>query len=135
MKIYFAASITGGREDAPIYAELISFLKKYGEVLTEHIGDRNLGDSGEKNKSFVHDRDFKWLLSSDVVVAEVSIPSLGVGYELGRAVEQKKKILCLYRKNSPKTLSGMISGNKDMDVHIYETLENAEKIIDEFFEK
>lgn len=135
MKIYFAASITGGREDTHIYAEIISFLKKHGEVLTEHIGDSSLGASGEKDKSFVHDRDVEWLFSSDIVVAEVSTPSLGVGYELGRAAEHKKRILCLYRKNSPRALSGMISGSKDMHVHIYETLEDAERIIDEFFEK
>jgi len=31
------------------------------------------------------------------VVAEVTIPSLGVGYEIGRAVALGKRVLCLYR--------------------------------------
>ena len=35
-----------------------------------------------------------------VVVAEVTQPSLGVGYELGRAVDMKKKIFCLFRPSS-----------------------------------
>lgn len=32
-----------------------------------------------------------------VLVAEVTQPSLGVGYEIGRALEMKKDILCLFR--------------------------------------
>lgn len=38
-----------------------------------------------------------------VVVAEVTQPSLGVGYELGRAVDMKKKILCLFRPSSGRS--------------------------------
>lgn len=135
LKIYFAASITGGREDAAIYSDIIFHLKKYGNVLTEHIGNSSLDSSGEKDKKFVHDRDISWLLSSDVIVAEVSTPSLGVGYELGRALEHNKKILCLYKNNSPKNLSGMISGNPDMNTHYYNSIDEAKKIIDSFFEK
>lgn len=36
------------------------------------------------------------------LVAEVTQPSLGVGYELGRAIENKKKILCLFRPDCGK---------------------------------
>ncbi len=39
---------------------------------------------------------------SDIIVAEVTQPSLGVGYELGRAVAMKKPILCLYRPQVSK---------------------------------
>ena len=36
------------------------------------------------------------------IVAEVTQPSLGVGYEIGRAVDMKKPILCLYRPQEGK---------------------------------
>ena len=36
------------------------------------------------------------------IVAEVTQPSLGVGYEIGRAVAMDKKILCLYRPQDGK---------------------------------
>jgi len=49
MKIYFAASIRGGRDDVDIYKKLIDFLNQDNQVLTEHIGDPNLSDEG-KNK-------------------------------------------------------------------------------------
>ena len=98
MNIYFAGSIRGGREDAEIYLQIINHLKKYGKVLTEHVGDQNLILSEDDlTDRYIHDRDMDWLLQSDVVVAEISKPSHGVGYEIGRAVENKKKILCLYR--------------------------------------
>lgn len=40
---------------------------------------------------------------TSVVVAEVTQPSLGVGYELGRAVDMKKKIFCLFRPSSGRS--------------------------------
>uniref|UniRef100_A0A3B5LBF6 2'-deoxynucleoside 5'-phosphate N-hydrolase 1 n=1 Tax=Xiphophorus couchianus TaxID=32473 RepID=A0A3B5LBF6_9TELE len=62
----------------------------------------------------IHDRDLAWLQQSDVVVAEVTQPSLGVGYELGRAVDMKeKKVLCLFRPSSGRALSAMIRGATD----------------------
>lgn len=47
----------------------------------------------------------KLILFILVIVAEVTTPSLGVGYEIGRAVELKKTILCLFRSNSDKSKS------------------------------
>ena len=113
MKIYFAGSIRGGRDDAKIYAQIIEFLQGYGEVLTEHVGSDELMDQGESSLSDqeIHGRDMKWLLESDLMVAEVTNPSLGVGYEIGRAIEVEKRILCLYRESSDKRLSAMISGS------------------------
>ena len=47
LKIYFCGSIRAGRVDAPLYARLIEELKKYGTVLTEHVGDQNLLEKGQ----------------------------------------------------------------------------------------
>ena len=72
-----------------------------GQVLTEHVGDqnlRNLGEKGSQDKdTAIYNRDIKWLQSADAIVAEVTSPSIGVGYELGIAEKLKKPILCLYR--------------------------------------
>jgi len=136
MEIYFAGSIRAGREDVGIYAEIIGHLKKYGEVLTEHIGDKKVTVRGEEdgpNDKFIHDRDMNWIAKSDVFIADVSIPSTGVGYEIRDAVELGKDILCLYRPQNGKKLSAMISGCPDLVVREYQTVEEAKKIIDEFF--
>ena len=99
MKIYFAGSIRAGREDQELYHELIQGLRRYGQVLTEHVGEptlTQLGDDGPSDRE-IFERDMSWLAEADFVVAEVSTPSLGVGYELGRAESLGKRALCLYR--------------------------------------
>ncbi len=137
MKIYFAGAIRGGRNDVDLYIKLINHLKKYGEVLTEHIGERNLTAKGEKDKTeeFIHNRDMNWLLEADVMVAEVTTPSLGVGYEIGRAVMDKKKVLCLYREQKGTRLSAMIRGCKDVKTNNYVDFDEAIKYIDEFLKQ
>jgi len=135
MRIYFAGSIRAGREDAGLYHRIIGHLQKYGEVLTEHVGDRSLTEMDDEGVTdrFIHDRDMGWLLSADVVVAEVTVPSLGVGYEIGRALENGKPVLCLYRPQKDKRLSAMISGCEKVIVSAYQTIYEAESIIDNFF--
>ncbi|XP_032220735.2 putative 2'-deoxynucleoside 5'-phosphate N-hydrolase 1 [Nematostella vectensis] len=109
-KIYFCGSIRGGREDTTLYKRIIDQLKSYGEVLTEHVGDLEAQEEELGDDYYIHERDINWLFSSDAVVAEVTQPSLGVGYELGRALEHKKNVLCLYRPQPGKRLSAMIKG-------------------------
>ena len=111
MTIYFAGSIRGGRGDQVVYLEIIELLKQHGTVLTEHLGSEALGARGEDLPDCdIHDRDLEWLRSADVLVAEVTTPSLGVGYEIGRAVEWGKPVVCLYRPSQGRKLSGMIAG-------------------------
>ena len=83
----------------------------------------------DNKDEFIHDRDMQWLLSSDVIVAEVTCPSLGVGYEIGRAIEHGKRVICLYRQQNGKSLSAMIAGSKDLTLEQYSDLESAKKII------
>jgi hypothetical protein len=134
MSIYFAGSIRGGREDEALYLEIIQQLSKYGRVLTEHIGDAQLSSLGEiTDDRAIHDRDLSWLRASEYVVAEVTTPSLGVGYELGRAIEWGKPILCLFRSSSGRALSAMIAGSNRIKVQEYERASKLKAIFDEFF--
>lgn len=132
LRIYFSGSIRGGRGDAQLYHDLIEYLKTFGNVLTEHIGNINLIDEREMPPCQIHDRDLTWLKSADVVIAEVTTPSLGVGYELGRAVEMGKPILTLYRQIDDKRLSGMISGSPGIISVVYTELEEAKIWINGF---
>jgi 2'-deoxynucleoside 5'-phosphate N-hydrolase len=114
IKIYFAGSILGGRQDKELYAGIIELLRQYGEVLTEHVGDPNeaIQADAELSDSEIYDRDMRWLLSADLVVAEVSTPSLGVGYELRVAEEKFKPALRLFREVNGRKLSAMVSGSR-----------------------
>ena len=136
MKIYFAGSIRGGREDAALYLKIIEYLRNFGDVLTEHVGDINLTELGDDgpNDNYIHDRDLNWLQSAHVLVAEVTSVSMGVGYEIGRAVESGKKVLCLFRPDSGKKLSAMIAGCNELELAKYKTLEDAKAVILKYFE-
>ncbi len=143
--IYFAGSITGGRDDVELYGQIIEHQKKYGKVLTEHIGNKELLASGETNLSDpeIHDRDMGFVALSKVLVAEVTIPSLGVGYEIGRSVERNtmlckeemQRILCLHRPSDGRRLSPMIAGCEGLTLREYTNIEEARIHIDDFFAK
>ncbi|KAM4599823.1 5-hydroxymethyl-dUMP N-hydrolase [Fundulus diaphanus] len=139
MNIYFCGSIRGGRSDQQLYLRIVRELQRYGSVLTEHVGSAELSDTGEEGPAgadkAIHDRDLEWLQQADVVVAEVTQPSLGVGYELGRAVDMKKKMLCLFRPSSGRTLSAMIRGAADGERFLVRDYceDELESLLEEFF--
>ena len=130
MKIYFAGSIRGGREDRDLYADIIGMLKNYGEVLTEHIADKNISEMGqvEMTAEEIYNKDMNWLKEADIVIAEVTQVSLGVGYEIGHAENLGKKIVCLYRPSTDKRLSAMISGNSNCQVINYQNIEELTEV-------
>lgn len=77
----------------------------------------------------VYARDTAWIMGCDVLVAEVSTPSHGVGYEIGFALSLGKKVLCLHRRGVK--VSKMILGNPDphLSVRCYETIEQARHLL------
>lgn len=118
---------------------IVSRLRRFGVVLTEHVAAAEVDESGEEaagGDKLIHDRDLAWLQQADVVVAEVTQPSLGVGYELGRAVALHKPVLCLFRPKSGRVLSAMIRGAANgsrFQVWDYEEAE-VEALLDRYFE-
>ena len=133
MKIYFAGSIRGGREKVQDYIKIVNELKKYGKVLTEHVANPDLSASGEDmTPQEIYERDRKWLEECDIVFAEISLPSLGVGYEIAYAEKLGKKVICMYEQN--KNVSGMIRGNKNFEMITYtkvdELLEEIRKSLE-----
>ena len=130
MTIYFAASISGGRGDQATYLQIIELLKQHGTVLTEHFGDASLTSAGESLPDCdIHDRDLEWLRQADVLVAEVTTPSLGVGYEIGRAVEWGTRVICLHRPSAGRRLSGMIAGCSGVTVLPYDDASQLPSIL------
>jgi nucleoside 2-deoxyribosyltransferase len=135
MNIYFAGAIRGGREDVALYFEIIELLGEYGNVLTEHIGNAELTGLGEiDDDRKIHDRDLAWLKQADYLVAEVTTPSLGVGYEIGKATEWGKPVLCLYRPGENRKLSAMIAGCRGVVVREYGSIEELKDVFDSFFQ-
>ena len=135
MNIYFCGSIRGGRDLAAMYAKMIKMLGSYGKVLTEHLGSNEEIETKDRILSdrAIHDRDLQWIVESDVLVAEVTVPSLGVGYEIGRAIEMGKPVLCLFQQDSEYNISAMISGSNKVEMTYYKNLEEVEDLFKAFF--
>jgi nucleoside 2-deoxyribosyltransferase len=133
MKIYFAGAIRGGRQDAPLYHKIIKLLKQHGEVLTEHVGHENPDrvESGIPDAE-IYERDMSWLEEADVLVAEVTVASHGVGYEIARAEALGKGILCLYRLEDTQRLSALIAGNPNVKIERYECFEDLWPTLEAF---
>lgn len=132
--IYFACSIRGGREDAAQYADLVNHIKTKANVLTEIFADKKLTSQGMNlPNDEIWQRDMDWIKQADAIIAEVSNPSLGVGYEISKAEALKKPILALYQKERTNKLSAMIAGSKDGTLVVnYKKLEEAKQAIDNF---
>src|SRR5512136_3031404 len=111
MRVYFSCSLTGGRRDQPIYAALVAHLAARGhEVLTAHLASPEvMAEEAVVDPVAVYQRDIGWVEACDAVIAEVSTPSHGVGYEVAYALDRAKPVLCCYRTGA--RVSKMITGN------------------------
>lgn len=135
MKIYFAGSIRGGRDDQGLYALIIEILQQYGTVLTEHVSNKAISSYGETHMSNneIYERDTAWEREADIVIAEVTTPSLGVGYEVAYAEALEKPIICLYRPTEGKRLSAMLSGNSRLKVIEYQEVSDLKPVFESIF--
>ena len=132
LKIYFAGSISGGRQYVKTYEAAIKFLGKFGEVLTKHVGDPNLTDKGQKEPpDVIFERDSRLLDSCDILIAHISQPSLGVGYEIGRAEAAGKPIVCLWEETKEKRFPPMIAGNSGVKIIAYNSQKDLESQLTE----
>ncbi len=134
MKIYMSGSIYGGTEKIDTYKKLIEALKNYGEILDDQIADENTiaKEVFQNDEDIYKDLEAK-LKIADVIFAEVSIPSLGVGYELGFADKLGKRIIAIYDETYTPKVSTMIRGNKRIKLIPYndiaEIIDNLDEII------
>jgi len=141
MKVYFACSITGGRENAHLYQNIVTAIKNSGaELLSELFANKSV-DAGkglsvvkDMSKQQVWEWDLNWIKEADAIIAEVTQPSLGVGYEIAKAEEWGKPILALFYQPSGKRLSAMIEGSTLNKTIYYDDDTDLRKIISEFLQ-
>lgn len=118
MNIYFACSITGGRDDEPVYQKIVTALQVDGhEIPTALLAGSNVIELEViVDPVEVYFRDTGWIDNCDLLVAEVSTPSHGVGYEIGYALGLGKPVLCLHQEGV--AVSKMIMGNLDPNLMV-----------------
>lgn len=134
MKVFFSGSIRGGRELLSVYQHLCSFIVSQGhEVLSEHVADLLVEKmESAMTEQEIFSRDMALLERSSCLIAEVTIPSIGVGYEICSAVKRNIPILCLYRSGS--NVSAMILGNPYVFLQQYSKSEELETTVVSFLD-
>ena len=134
MNIYFACSITGGRQDELVYQKLVAALQEVGHhVPTALLASPEVMPlEGVVSAQDVYGRDVAWITGCDLLLAEISTPSHGVGYEIGYALTLGKRVLCLHRQG--RKISKMILGNPDprLTVCAYTTPEEAVHLLNAY---
>jgi hypothetical protein len=117
--VYFSGSISGGREDVETYRRIVRALEADGHrVFAGSVTSPDVGPDGEPmTPAAIFDRDTDWMRevasSGGVLVAEVSRPSHGVGYEIAMArYHYGMRVICLWRPAFTKRCSGMIAGDR-----------------------
>ena len=133
-KVYFAGSIRGGREYAVLYQKIINYIQKTDIVLTEHIGKSKMSLKTQTKEIDMHiyERDVEWLKNCDLVIAECSCPSLGVGYELAYAEAHHIPVYIFYDRTK-SNISAMLNGNAYFTIIPYETEDEIYSSIDKIF--
>jgi hypothetical protein len=129
MNIYFACSLTGGRKDEAVYAAIVDHLESSGhEVPTAHLAHPEVMQVEKSiDPAEVYQRDVEWIENCDTVVAEVSTPSHGVGYEIAYALGLGKPVLCCHKGGIP--VSKMITGNHSTGLVVVEYESAAELLV------
>jgi hypothetical protein len=114
MKIYFGFTVAGDRSTLETARKLVQLLERLGhEVLTRHLVD---DDAWERDRLIspqdVYRRDMAWLQQCEVLIAEVSGSSFGLGFETGYLLgATAKKVILFYRRDLEKKISLLITGN------------------------
>ena len=117
-----------------MYQAIVEALVQDGhQVPTAHLAESGVGAvEAVLSPQAVYTRDVDWIRASDVLIAEVSVPSHGVGYEIGFALGIGKPVLALYQQG--RKVSKMISGNPDanLQIKIYQDNTEAAHLIRDF---
>jgi hypothetical protein len=137
MKIYFACSITGGRDDEAYYKIIVDTLLADGhEVPTAHLSSSDVMSLEDiADPVDVYERDMAWIDSCHALVAEVSTPSHGVGYEISSALTKGKTVLCLHQEGL--RVSKMLTGNIDSKILVrsYQNKDDIPHLLKEFLSR
>src|SRR5688572_30561276 len=117
MQIYLACTVRGDRGAVAGLRSLVAALEDAGHtVLTKHLLDDNVeGAESALTERAVYERDIAWLEASDLLIADASGSSFGVGFEvgyvLGRSDRTDQRVVLLYRADRRDQISRLIAGN------------------------
>ncbi|NOY06764.1 MAG: deoxyribonucleoside 5'-monophosphate N-glycosidase [Chlorobi bacterium] len=115
--VYLAGSISAGRDFAGYLQYIADIVEEHGfYIISRSVldPDADLSDRSMKNQRFIFERDIQWIAESAAMIAEISTPSLGVGFEVHEALDRRIPVLALrHTLLRDTTEPAMIVGNPD----------------------
>ena len=114
MRIYFGFTMAGDRSAVEAARRMVRWWEEMGhEVLTRHLVSDEAWEMDRRiSARQVYERDMRWLAEAELLVAEVSGSSFGLGYEAGYVLgATAKRVILFYRVEAAEKISRMITGN------------------------
>jgi nucleoside 2-deoxyribosyltransferase len=135
-KVFFSCSMSGGygRLAQDELRKIPDIIEEFCMVLiSKHQTDENFVENESTlTEKRIHDRDYQWLQEADLVIAEITNPSLGVGAEIADAVNLGIPVLCVYKKEYEHLTSSYIRGKAGVVCRAYSDYEELKEVIREF---
>jgi len=134
MKVFLTYKSKGNINTLEKIEKITEFLEKKRCIINnKDIRNKNANYLGDKmlDKEILN-RNLELIKDADVLIAEITNPSLGVGYQINFAKNLNKKVICLYENQVKQELSPIINGDEDLIIIKYSELK---ELIDKLSEK
>lgn len=132
-QVFFSCSMRGGfgRLAQEELRKIPDILEEQGmTVISRHQTREKFMDSeSQLTDRAIHDRDYEWLKEADIVIAEITNPSLGVGAEIADAVNLGIPVLCVYKREHEQQISAYVRGKAGVVCKAYSGCEELKDII------
>lgn len=128
LQIYVAVPLRNGR-DIELSRKIIKLIQDLGHnVISDWLllSDPNPGLS----PSGIYERDYKAISSCDLILAEVSNPSIGIGMEIVLGKYLGKKIICIHKKENK--VSNLLLGTPKIIILSYSDENNLKKVLQKY---
>lgn len=145
VEVYFGCSMRGGFKGVP-QDELRKIQQSIKELGHSLVTEHQTSPTFEKEESvytntYIHDRDYGYLLKAEIGIFEISNPSSGVGGEISDMTHLGKPVFCLFKKGLEQVVSAYIQGKRGskyvktiFECYAYKSIEDAKNKIKEFIE-
>jgi len=136
MIIYCAGPIRGNDTYQESLKKIIEYIESLGNTVLSEFSAKFSSTIPLTDKQ-IYKRDLKWIDGSKFMIAEISGPSLGVGFEISYAVFQRKLPVLAVYNSYVQQISAMILGCDSplLTIQKYRDEEEMKKIIKAYLTK
>jgi nucleoside 2-deoxyribosyltransferase len=136
MIIYCAGPIRGDATHQESFKKMIAFVESQGHTVLTEFSEK-FNSTIPLTEKQTYKRDLKWIDGSKIMIAEVSGPSLGVGFEIAYGIFHRKlPVLAIY-SSDVQNISAMIAGcdSSLLKIEKYRDEEDMNRIIKDYISK